>query len=237
MIIADGWIEYPYSQTMFAAWQAGAEYRAPTIEARRGRTATWTVILEQFGYPAGMPRQLSVPLENLPAGTRELRITSNLELYWDRIVIAWAEACPEARRVELPLLESTLLRTGFALHTTSGQAVPDYDYDQRSPFWDTRTQHGAYTAFGPVDELVSRGDDAMAIFGPGEEVHVEFGLPVDLGEGWTRVFVLETEGWCKDMDLYTRDGMTVGPLPNSGRDPAIRDALHEKFNIRQVAGD
>ena len=68
-------------------------------------------------------------------------------------------------------------------------------------------------------------------------MHLEFSPPPVLAEGWTWVLVLESEGWCKDMDLYTKDGMTVGPLPSSGRDAARRDALHEKYNTRLVAGD
>src|SRR5262249_45829783 len=36
LLVADGWIEYPYAQTLFAAWQAGAEYRAPTVDALGG---------------------------------------------------------------------------------------------------------------------------------------------------------------------------------------------------------
>ena len=28
LLVIDGWLEYPYSQTVFAAWQAGEEYRA-----------------------------------------------------------------------------------------------------------------------------------------------------------------------------------------------------------------
>ena len=61
--------------------------------------------------------------------------------------------------------------------------------------------------------------------------------PAALAEGWMRVYVLESEGWCKDMDLYTKDGMTVGPLPTSGRDESRRDALHARYNTRLVAGE
>lgn len=237
MLIADGWIEYPYSQTMFAAWQAQAAYLAPTIEAR-GADGEWQVMLEQFGYPAGMPRRMSVPLANLPAGTTELRISTNLEIYWDRIVVAYAEDCPEAVKVELPLASSSVLRSGFARMTWGPQRQPYYDYDDRSPFWDTRTQTGLYTAFGPVDELVSSADDALAIIGPGEEVHLEFAVPSQtLTPGWRRVFVLETAGWCKDMDFYTQDGETVGPLPARRSDTTRRDRLHEKYNTRHVAGE
>ena len=103
MLVADGWIEYPYAQTLFAAWQAGAAYLAPTIEAR-GADGQWRVLRREFGYPAGMPRRMSVPLGRLPAGTRELRIRTTQEIYWDRLAVAYSEAepggdgaCPAAR--------------------------------------------------------------------------------------------------------------------------------------------
>jgi hypothetical protein len=52
--------------------------------------------------------------------------------------------------------------------------------------------------------------------------------------------VLETNGWCKDMDLYTEHGETVDPLPvrNTSRHPnPQRDELHRQFNTRFMTGD
>ena len=40
--------------------------------ARRA-DGTWTTILPSFGYMAGMPREMSVPLPDLPAGCRTSR--------------------------------------------------------------------------------------------------------------------------------------------------------------------
>ncbi len=76
----------------------------------------------------------------------------------------------------------------------------------------------------------------MAIFGPGEELHVEFDATelAPLPEGWTRCIVLDARGWCKDMDLYTRDGETIGPLP--GERDERGTALHGKYNTRYEAG-
>ncbi len=234
VLIADGWIEYPYSQTMFAAWQAGADYRPPTFEARSA-DGTWQVVLAQFGYPAGMPRQMSVPLDGLPAGTTALRITTNQEIYWDRITVAFSEPCPDARRIDLPLVAARLARSGFAQRTTGPQRRPHYDYAKRSTFWDTRHQDGLYTREGPVDELVAVTDGALAIFGPGEEVHTEFAAPLQSPpEGWTRRLVLETRGWCKDMDLFTAEGETLEPLP--GPDTPARKTLHDRYNTRHQAG-
>ena len=82
VLVADGWIEYPYSQTVFAAWQAGLRYQAPTLEAR-AEDGSWQSVAVEFGYPAGMPRTMALPLVDLPRGTSALRLSSNMEIYWD----------------------------------------------------------------------------------------------------------------------------------------------------------
>jgi tetratricopeptide (TPR) repeat protein len=235
ILVADGWVEYPYSQTNFAAWQAGADYRAPTLEAR-GADGEWKVLFEQFGYPAGMPRQMALPLPPLPRGTRELRLSTNQEIYWDRVVVAVADGSEEIERRELRLATARVEQPGFALRSTGPQHLPSYDWARRSPLWDTRFQSGRYTRFGDALELVMATDDAVVIFGPGEAVHLEFEAPAEvLRPGWTRIYVLEADGWCKDMDRFTRDGSTVAPLPSAGKDPSIPDRLHEKYNTRYVS--
>ncbi len=101
------------------------------------------------------------------------------------------------------------------------------------PLWDTWAQSGLYPKFGRIDELVSSRDDALAIIGPGEEIHVEFNAALaPLRTGWSRRFVLEANGWAKDMDLYTRDRDTLNPLPVSGRSAEMRDRLNQHYNQR-----
>jgi hypothetical protein len=234
LLVIDGWVEYPYSQTNFAAWQAGAAFEAPTVEAFDGEQ--WRVVLAQFGYPAGMPRRMSVPLPPLPAGASRLRLRTNMQIYWDRIAVAFAEQPPAHGRQLAPLAAAEVGKTGFARRDTLGQFRPHYDYADRSPFWDTRYMAGYYTRLGPAWELVAEHDDAVAIIGPGEEVHLEFVATDPAPDGWRRYFVLETRGWAKDMDLFTRDGETVGPLPSSGRKSAASEALHARFNTRYQAG-
>ena len=72
-----------------------------------------------------------------------------------------------------------------------------------------------------------------AIFGPGEGLHLKFEAPIEAPlPGWTRVFVLEIEGWCKDMDLYTKDGATLEPLPAAGRASSTTAMLQRTHNDR-----
>lgn len=235
VLVMDGWVEYPYSQTMFAAWQAGVSYRAPTLEVRDG-DGTWHMLMEPMGYPAGMPRRMAVPLPPLPQGADALRITSNLQIYWDHAFIADAEDCPEARMQRLDPVAARLAQVGFAKRTNGPQMRPIYDYSQREPFWDTRHPDGHYSRIGDVLPLVREHDNALAIFGPGEEVHLSFTAPEAPAADMRRRIVLHTRGWCKDMDLYTKTGETVGPLPIDPKATGTGDKLNERFNTRRRLG-
>ncbi len=234
VLMIDGWVEYPYAQTVFAAWQADAPYLAPTLEAR-DRAGRWHVVAREFGYPAGMPRRMTLPMADLPPNTVALRLTTTQEIYWDRLAVIYSEPPPDIAIRPAPLAAATLRQSGFARRTTGPQRAPHYDYERRVPLLDTRHPRGWYSRLGPVLPLVERDDEAVAILGPGEDVLLEFTAPADpLPAGWTRHVVLDTKGWCKDMDLFTKDGETVAPLP--GTDTAERRALHAAFNTRYQGG-
>lgn len=234
VLMIDGWVEYPYAQTVFAAWQAGAAFAAPSLDAR-DQAGRWHTVAPEFGYPAGMPRRMTLPLSRLPAGTSTLRLRTTQEIFWDRVSVVYAEPAPPVTTRRLPLVSATLRESGFAARTTGPQRTPHYDYGRRAPLWDTRHPRGRYTRFGAVDALVTAADSALAIFGPGEDVRLEFAAPADaVPAGWTRRVVLEADGWCKDMDLYTKDGDTVAPLP--GIDTPARRRLHDAFNTRDESG-
>jgi len=48
---------------------------------------------------------------------------------------------------------------------------------------------------------------------PGDETTVEFAALPEPPAGWTRDFLLYSDGWIKDSDLNTAHGTTVDPLP------------------------
>ncbi len=235
VLVADGWVEYPYSQTVFAAWQAKASYQPPSLWARAS-DGQWQLLAEHFGYPAGMPRQMALPLPALPPGTTALKLSGNLEIYWDRVFIAHAEALVVPAQ-ELPLSTAIVAESGFALRSNGPQKQPHYDYEQRTPLWDTRHLDGWYTELGEATELVSSSDGALAIYGPGEELQLYFrDTAPAIAAGWQRRYVLQFEGWAKDMDLYTGSGGTVEPLPGTDRRDAQAEALHRRYNTRWRGG-
>ena len=81
------------------------------------------------------------------------------------------------------------------------------------PRW--RPLVGRFTRYGDVLALMEEADDRYPIMAPGDELALRFdatGLP-RLPEGWTRDFLIYTEGWLKDSDLNTATGWKVDPLP------------------------
>ena len=52
VLVIDGWVEYPYSQTNFAAWQAGAGYAAPSLYAAAGE-GEWQLVFRGVRLSCG----------------------------------------------------------------------------------------------------------------------------------------------------------------------------------------
>ena len=226
-------MEYPYAQTMFAAWQAEASYDAPSLDARTAE-GDWIEVQRTFGYPAGMPRTAAFPLTDLPEGCTALRLRTNQEVYWDRLRVVIGEECPDgAARVELDPVAAEFSAIGFPKRTDHAQRRPDYDWSRRSPLWDVRHQRGRYTAFGDVGELVASADGAVVTIGPGEGVELAYEAP----SAASRMhWILHCHGWCKDRDLFTRDGETLEPIPGDDRRDAASRSLMETTRTRIEAG-
>ena len=242
-LVIEGWVEYPYSQTIFAAWQAGRQYEAPTLEISDDGKH-WREVWSQFGYPAGMPRTMLLPLPPEAAQAKWMRFRSNQQIYWDRIRLVELENCESATLTELPLLKADLRHVGFALRTTHAQFVPDYDYAQRRGTWDCRHLPGFYTRLGDITELIADTGNALAAFGPGEEIHFEFQHGAAKGidrssQNSRRYYMLRLEGWCKDMDLYTNHSNELGPLPQTDDQLEWTEQeqyLLNKYNYRYQSG-
>ncbi|RMF91886.1 MAG: cytochrome c biogenesis factor, partial [Planctomycetota bacterium] len=87
ILCLNGWVEYGYSSTNYAAYQAGLVPEAPTVEV--WRNGQWVTIADQAGYPAGICHWMTLDLTGkLQPSDRRLRIRSSMELYWDRIYLA-----------------------------------------------------------------------------------------------------------------------------------------------------
>ena len=215
-LLMHGYIEYFTATSMFAAHQAGIEPYAPYVEAL-DENGKWIRVADDIGFPAGLPRTTVADLTGkLPRGTRRIRLTTNLQIYWNQILIDRTPPVVEIRSNEVPLSAARLDFHGFPKaieHKNPGDI--EYVYEQASATGPFTRPAGAYTRAGDVLELVSRADDRFVVFGSGDEVQLDFdarNLP-RLPRGWKRDYFFFADGYEKDMDFYAAEGLSVAPLP------------------------
>lgn len=211
-----GYIEYPYSQTVYAAAQSGIKWEPIRVD-RRKPDGQWETIVPDAGAPGGIDRTMTIELTGLVGGpTCTLRLTTNLEIGYDQVFVARDAGRSKITVRQIPLLSAELRRAGFAReYSPDGRPPIIYDYDLVDATAAFRTPRGAYTRYGQVTELLRGFDDQYVILAPGDEIALRFDAsgPGPTQPGFVRSYVLVSHAWCKDMDLYTAEPQTLEPLP------------------------
>jgi len=156
----------------------------------------------------------------LPPRTRRIRITTNLQIYWDSILISRTDQHnsqdQNVRLTPVFLARAELKFHGFPLKI---EDLPPgnvkYIYEKTSATGPYTRPAGAYTRYGDVRTLLESIDDKFVVFGSGDEVALDFDprtLP-PLPHGRVRDYFFVAKGYEKDMDFYAYRGDTVDPLP------------------------
>jgi hypothetical protein len=218
-LLLDGYTDYFTATSMYAADQAGIKVIAPYVDAQDAN-GKWTRAVGDMGFPAGLARTMVTDLTGkIPAGTRRIRIVSNLKIYWDRVRIDQTPDRKNVRVSEVPLSQAELAFMGYPkeirLHPASDTM---YSFAHRSPTGPYVHAAGNYTRYGDVKTLLTSSDDKFAVFSSGEGVQLEFDpsrLP-PLPAGWTRDYFFYADGFEKDLDFYAANAFTVEPLPRHG---------------------
>jgi tetratricopeptide (TPR) repeat protein len=217
-LLMTGYVNYFSATSLYAAWQAGIKPVSPYVEAQLP-DGTWQTIPGEAGFPAGLERTIVVDLTGkLPPGTRRIRLQSNLEIYWDQVLIDQSDDS-QARTTEVPLAQATLHFRGYPKQIEGlSPGDLDYDYDRVSLTGPFQRQRGNYTRVGDVTSLVTGIDDRFAIFGSGEEIAAEFDSTrlQSLPPHWKRDYFFYANGFVKDMDWWDGSPFTVAQLPFHG---------------------
>ncbi len=224
-LLLHGEIEYFSATSMYAADQAHLRPFAPYVEALvssasstgKGGKDRWVRVVDDLGFPAGGARTMTADLTGkLPPGTRRIRITTNLQIYWDNILINRTSQNQTARLTPVPLARAELNFHGFPLKIEDQPpGNVKYIYEKTSATGPYTRPAGAYTRYGDVRPLLESVDDKFVVFGSGDEVALDFDperLP-ELPRGWVRDYFFVANGYEKDMDFYAYRGDTVDPLP------------------------
>jgi Tfp pilus assembly protein PilF len=224
-LLMHGEIEYYSATSMYAADQAHLRPIAPYVEAlvpanvssEKDEKEKWVRAVDDMGFPAGGPRTMTADLTGkLPAGTRRIRITTNLQIYWDNVLVSCTSQQQSARLTPVPLARADLNFHGFPLKIEDQPpGNVKYIYEKTSATGPYTRPAGAYTRYGDVRPLLNLVDDKFVVFGSGDEVALDFDpatLPA-LPRGWVRDYFFIANGYEKDMDFYAYRGDAVDPLP------------------------
>ncbi|HSY99435.1 MAG TPA: FG-GAP-like repeat-containing protein [Terriglobales bacterium] len=215
-LLLHGEVEYYSANSMYAASQSGVESISPYVDALDAK-GKWIRVIDDMGFPAGGPRTMTADLTGkLPSGTQRIRISTNLQIYWNSILIDRTSQNQDVRLTAVPLARADLGFHGFPLKiegTPPGNVM--YIYEKTSATGPYTRPAGAYTRYGDVLPLLASRDDRLVVFGSGDEVALDFDpskLPA-LAGGWSRDYFFVANGYEKDMDFYAYDFTRVDPLP------------------------
>jgi tetratricopeptide (TPR) repeat protein len=249
-----GWI-FPTdaSINVSLSQSAAVEVIPPCLEAIN-ENGEWETIIDNLSFPMGKDKTVVADLSGrISTSDPRIRISTNMEIYWDHIFFAWDQP-------DLPVVTRTLKPKEADLHyrgfsrtfRKGGRYGPHwFDYSEVSTGQKWRDLQGNYTRYGDVLPLLMEADNKYIIKNAGDETTLVFdagGLPA-LQQGWTRDFLIHSVGWVKDGDLNTASGQTVDPLPFHGMTrypygtgefyPADREHRKylEEYNTRVVTAD
>ncbi len=216
LLLLTGWTDYAWSSDNLAASQSGKSLQLPALQVK-DKQGRWQTVIENIGIPVGRPQTVVVDLSGkFLSASREVRIVTNMRIYWDQIQLATGN---ESSRIEFARLTPSVadLRwRGFSLeHSPDGRQPMSYDYEKVAFTSPWKVMTGRYTREGDVRELLLEADDMFVISRPGDELVLSFaaGRLRPLPQGWTRTFLVYAVGYSKEMDINSASPDQVGPLP------------------------
>ncbi len=219
VLLLTGWTDYAWSSDNLAASQSGKTLRLPALQVK-DKHGRWKTVVENIGIPVGRPQTIVVDLAGkFLSESREVRIATNMRIYWDQILVAASAGNPPAQWTHISPSIADLRWRGFSReYSPDGNQPMTYDYKKVSFTSPWKVMTGRYTREGDVRELLTASDDMFVISRPGDELILSF--PADklptLPDGWTRTFLLYADGFSKEMDINSASPDQVGPLPFHG---------------------
>ena len=222
LLVLNGWVDWADGSTFLAAAQRpGGGLAMPRLLVK-DEAGRWVTAIASMGIPAGKPKTIVVDLTGkFRSASREVRIETNLCVYWDEIFLAEpappAGAGPAIVRTALAPAAASLRFRGFSRAVIDPRRKQPESFDYQSwtavSMWNPTP--GLYTRYGEVTGLLARVDDELVVMGSGDEIRLAFdaaALP-PLAPGRERDFLLKVDGWAKDADANTAYSQSVEPLP------------------------
>ena len=221
VLFLNGWVDWADGSTFMAASQAHTGGLVFPYLQVKDAAGDWRTVIEDMGMPAGKPKTISVDLTGkFLSASREIRIVTNLCVYWDQIFLSEDTASPPVRLTALDAHSAGVELRGFSRPAIDArrEQPESFQYARWTPVAPWDQTRGFYTRYGDVRELVQAADDRFVIMGAGDELRLRFpaGALPPLPAGQRRDFLLWVDGWAKDADANTAFSQSVEPLPFHG---------------------
>jgi hypothetical protein len=220
VLVLEGWVDWADGSTFLSAMEEHKDLTFPYLQVK-DTSGQWKTVIDDMGMPSGKPKPVAIDLSGkFLSASREVRIVTNLCVYWDEAFLVEDDAPPPAHLTTLPIASAGLQFRGFSRPTIDPhrKQPEQFDYQTVSPTSSWNPTSGNYTRYGDVHTLLTEPDDRMVIMGSGDEIRLRFdtrALP-PLPSGWRRDYLLLVDGWAKDADANTAFSQTVLPLPFHG---------------------
>jgi tetratricopeptide (TPR) repeat protein len=221
ILVLSGWVDWADGSTFLGASQEpGGGLVPPYVQVKDGE-GNWKTVVEDMGMPAGKPKTIVVNLSGkFLSASREIRIVTNLCVYWDQVFLSEDTGPPELALQSPELRVAELRFRGFSPVTVHPERKQpeSFRYADPKPVSMWNPTPGFYTRYGDVQELAAAVDDRMIIMGSGDELRLRFDARrlAPPPRGWTRDFLLLVDGWAKDRDPNTAYSQSTEPLPFHG---------------------
>jgi hypothetical protein len=213
-------VDWADGSTFLGASQNGKGLIFPYLQVKDA-SGQWKTVIDDMGIPSGKPKTIVVDLSGkFLSNSREVRIVTNLCVYWDEIALIQNANAPQVHLTPLRESFADLNFRGFShvIVDPERQQPEQFVYDQVSMLSNWNPTPGRYTRYGDVKPLITDIDDRLVVMGSGDELKLAFpaaNLP-PLPQGWSRDFLLLVDGWAKDADANTAFSQSVMPLPFHG---------------------
>lgn len=248
MLYLTGWIYWANSSVAIAISQNNQIEPLCAYLQVKDQKGNWVTVLDSIGLPTSKGATVPINLTGkFLTDDYQVRIVTNLCLYWDEIFFTSDDEFGPLEVTELFPAKADLHFRGYSELTRDSLGFEEFDYYKVQSKGSFNQHKGRYTRYGDVLELLMTPDDKYVIMGTGDELTIQFDATKvpSLREGWSRDFLFYANGWVKDGDLNTKHSLTVEPLPFHGMsgypyksdESYPYDAAHisyiEKYNTRK----
>ncbi len=218
LLFLEGWLFPTDASINVAMAQSSTHAPVPPHLQVPDANGRWRTVVPNMSFPSGKDKTVVVDLTGkFQTDHVRVRIRTNMEIYWDHAFVSQPTAASPLRVDTLTPVSADLHFRGYSkLYRKGGRHGPHwFDYAEVTTESPWLTMTGAFTRYGDVLPLLTESDDMYVIMPAGDEITLEFDATdaMPLPPGWTRDFLIYSDGWIKDGDLNTATGQTVEPLP------------------------